>query len=406
MPTTRTHYVAVTTREHQLRWLRDVLAEIGEVVVADTETPERVLQLTDAVSASAVLLEISAETLSRQLALLKKIHQSKPLLPVIAISDNITQDLLLSAMRGGAADFLCVGAPAAETVEVVNRVSRQAASNAGGQEKGRLYALISARQSEQTPFLALHLAIAMQAQEGRSDTLLLDLGMPAADCLLFVGQSPTYTFLDALRSLRRFDETLIETAFVKHPSGLRILSMPEDLPSVQDITAADIFVLLGILRTYFRNIVINLGGLPQSDFLQILLRDADEIVARVEQTIPSLKHNKTLLDMLAKKHKRPNSIGLVVDRYSNQFPPSADEISEGLGLRLLCTLPSCGLDRIHAISAAKSLFELRPKSPLLTSIRKLAATLSSAESAPEKVHGGRASLQRIGRQLTALLTGR
>ena len=135
--------------------------------------------------------------------------------------------------------------------------------------------LASARPGGDATMFALHLALALREAQPKHDILLLDLGVPAGDSLQYLGIDPSYTFMDAIRSLRRLDDTLINTAFPKHDSGLRILAMPEDALDAGRITSADLYVLVNVLKRHFHQIVVNLGGVPASEFLYVLLGRAD-----------------------------------------------------------------------------------------------------------------------------------
>jgi pilus assembly protein CpaE len=220
--------------------------------------------------------------------------------------------------------------------------------------------------------LALHLALAAQEITPNQKTLLLDLGVPQGDALLYLGIKSSYSFVDAVRSLRRLDETLIESAFSEHPSGLRILDMGKDASGMHNITSADIFVLLGTLKVYFPNIIVNLGGLPESEFLDVLLRHADKTIIVAEQSVPSVQQNMALIKRVITQKLDVARMGLVIDRYYGKLVPNADVISKGFGIPLLATLPPCGLARLNVINSGLSMFESGPKERYCTQVRKLA----------------------------------
>ena len=59
--------------------------------------------------------------------------------------------------------------------------------------------------------------------------LLVDLATPSGAAAIFLNLNPTYNVLDAINDAHRCDQTLIDTAFPKHSSGVYVLSLPEDL---------------------------------------------------------------------------------------------------------------------------------------------------------------------------------
>lgn len=382
--TRKQSYVAVTSNQEHIRWLNSVFREEGEVIAADQSSLERVRQILDLTGAQVVFVALAPQTLRQDTALIEGLVAVKALLSVIAMADQVDNDMLLSAMRAGARDFILTGSRPGEVINLVQRLQNRApVANIPAASLSKITALVSARPGSDTPMLALHLALAMQGEQKERNTLLLDLGNPAGDTLTYLGLNSPYTFIDAVRSLRRLDSMLIDSAFAKHESGLSLLALPEEQGAMSEITSADIYVLLGMLRRYFPRIVINLGGVPRSDFLYLLLSNTDNILVVVEQSVPSCKLNMQLVRQMI-EHKIPiTSVELVVDRYLPKLPPNADSLSRGFGLPLQAILPPSGLARLSMMNSGESLFKCAPGDPYTLAIRKMAKNMmhSSADMA-------------------------
>lgn len=374
-------FVVVTGRKDHLRWLQQALKSEGEVVPADVHSLERVLQIIDVTGAGVVFIEVDADDVDKQTTLMTGLLAAKPLLSIMAMSKMMEPKLLLAVMRAGARDFLIPGGEPRELVSLVRSADKRGLRLSAPPKFGKTLALISARPDSDTVMLALHLALATQTASPDAKTLLLDLGVPQGDSLAYLGLTSSYSFIDAVRSLRRIDETLIETAFAKHSSGLSILAMPQDTNALQDITSADVYVLLGTLRTYFPNIVISLGGVPQSDFLQLLLGNVEEVVVVVEQSVPSCQQNMALVNDLTAGSFPVESMSLVVDRYYDNLPPNANEIAKGFGLPLLTTLPPCGVTRLNVMNSGLSMFDIAPGDLYAVNVRKAARKLAEGAKA-------------------------
>lgn len=373
-------YVAVTVDPEHVRWLQSVFRDEAEVVVADSPSLERVRQILDLTGAQVIFVALTEPSLRQDTALIEGLVAVKPLLSVIAMADQIDNAMLLAAMRAGARDFVPTGSRPGEVINLVQRLqSRAPAPNIPTDSLGKITALVSARPGSDTPMLALHLALAMQGKQTERNTLLLDLGNPAGDTLTYLGLNSPYSFIDAVRSLRRLDSMLIDSAFAKHETGLSLLALPEEQGAMSEITSADIYVLLGMLRRYFPRIVINLGGVPRSDFLFLLMSNADNTLVVVEQSVPSCKQNMQLVKKMI-EHKIPmDSVELVVDRYLPQLPPDAESLSRGFGLALQATLPPSGMARLSMMNSGESLFQCAPRDPYTMAIRKLAKRIMNRE---------------------------
>lgn len=375
-------FVAVTSNQEHIRWLNAVFRDEGEVVVADLPSLERVRQILDLTGAQVVFSALTQQTLRQDAALIEGLVAVKPLLSVIAMADQIDNEMLLSAMRAGARDFILTGSRPGEVINLVQRLQNRApAPNIPTASLGKITALVSARPGSDTPMLALHLALAMQGERKERNTLLLDLGSPAGDTLTYLGLNSPYSFIDAVRSLRRLDSMLIDSAFAKHESGLSLLALPEEQGAMSEITSADIYVLLGMLRRYFSWIIINLGGVPQSDFLYLLLGNADNTLVVVEQSVPSCKQNMQLVRRMIEHKISMTTVELVVDRYLPQLPPDSESLSRGFGLSLQATLPPSGMARLSMMNSGESLFQCAPRDPYSLAIRKLAKRIMNSSAA-------------------------
>lgn len=383
----RNCFIAITHTQECLQWLSHSLSEEGEIIPADSPSVERVVQLSDAIGASTIFVQLNPMDYRQETLLIEGIIAAKPFLPVIVVADAFDQNLLLTVMRLGARDFIKIGTRASEVVAEVKRlIPRDAALHATQADQGgKITAIISARPGSDSPMLALHLALAVQETE---PTLLLDLGVPHGDAMLYLGLTASLSFIDVIRSLRRIDSTLIQTGFGRHKSGLTVLSMPEDSWTGAQFSAADVCVLLRSLRRHFSRIIVNLGGMAGSDFLLLLLGNVDQTVLLVEQSVPSCRQNMQLIKHLREEKVLLSNAGVVVDHYLSKMPPDAESIAQSFGLPLLSTLSSSGMARLATMNSGESMFELSPNDSYSLSVRKLAEKLLDSEVVnTEKKHG-------------------
>jgi pilus assembly protein CpaE len=370
-------FLLVSDNKGVTQWLESALRDEGAVVTSDSTNLERVLQLVDALGTRVVFVELSAANASRDAGFMEGLTSAKPLLAVVAMSEQPDRQTVLSALRAGARDFISPDMRPGEVLSLVRRaMSRDHSDQRAGQvREGHMTAVVSARPGADAPMFALHLALGLQEQAPDEEILLLDLGVPYADSLHYLGMESTYTFVDAIRSLRRLDDTLINSAFAKHESGLRVLAMPEESLEAGQFTTADLYVLLSALRRHFKHIVLNVGGVPASEFLYVMVGRSDKVLLLAEQSVPSCKQNRTLLQRLRDNKIGLSEVRLVVDRYLPGIPPNADTIAKGFGIPLMATLPSSGMARLTMMNSGESLFKAAPRDPYTQSVRKVAQVL-------------------------------
>lgn len=379
-------FLLVANEDDQLNWLQDILVNEGSVVNADANATEQTGQLIDMTGAQIMFVALNNANLRKRSIFIEDLLTLRPRLLVVAVADKADNELLLNVMRAGAREFITSGTATSEVMRLVQRLRNRAPVIQGsGNKRGKVMSLISARPGSDSPMLALHLALAIQQSENHK-VLLLDLGTPAADTLTYLGLTAPYTFFDAIHSLRRLDATLIDSAFAKHESGLKLLSLAEENMSIGELTSTDIYLLLGVLQHHFSHIVINLGGVPYSDFLQLMISHSDMSVLLLEQSVPSCKQNMNLVRKLSQSQMDMNKIHLVIDRYLPSMPPEAINLSQGMNINLLTTLPPSGMARLKMMNSGESLFDCAPRDPYTLAVKKMAKSLtfSTQEIEPAK----------------------
>jgi pilus assembly protein CpaE len=394
-PTTNS-VIVVSDREEYVQWLIGALDNEREVVIADEDAVERILMLVDASSATVIFVQMGGGETHSHATLIEGLLAVKPGLAIVAISTSDESNLLLSAMRAGARDFLRVGSDPRDVLTLVQHLEEMSPREAQPPAvRNKVFSFLSSRPYEGVTTLAVHAALAMLERGGADEqVLLLDLGMPPADTLLTLDLKSSYSFIDAIRSVRRFDQTLIRTAFTRHESGLTILSLPEDTKGMEGVTAADVMILLNVLRSYFNRIVIHLGGVNPTDFVRLILSKSDRTMLVVEQSVPSCKSGRQLLDHLATHDYHVESIGLVVDRYTTAVGLNADDIAELLGMTLVHTLPPSGMVRLKALNAGRSIFDIAPSDPYAKGVRALVEKLSGNGGSWKRESGAGSILRR------------
>lgn len=378
------HFVVVTERRDHIQWLSSSLGSLGEVVLADENVVGRVAQLVDATNAALVLVHFDNDRLQECQELVEGLNHLKPMLGIVAFGDEPDQQLLLALMRMGVRDFIPVGAPAREVEAQIYHLLSQAPNVELEASSCELYSLLCARPGMDSATLAAHMALRL-ASQAKSDqpVLLLDLGVPGGDCLHFLDLKPSYTVLDAIRGVRRFDSQLVNTAFTKHKDGLSVLSLPQGMVTASDINATDAAVLLDALSSYFAHVVVNLGGMPTSELHCQVLKRSNHKLVLAEQSVYSVDSTRLMMESLSGYCTKMPGMMLVVDRYMRKLTPDAVSIGQMLGFSLGATLPASGLARLKAANAGYSLYQMAPRDPYIKAVNQLVdKMLMSSNSSP------------------------
>ena len=152
---------------------------------------------------------------------------------------------------------------------------------------GKMVAFVGARGGVGTTTLAINLAWYLADRQKRR-VLLLDLDLQTGDCALTLNVTPTPGLSDALANPLRIDSVFLERAMTTHSERLFVLSAEEPLRAEVNFPAEAVDTLIGVLRTQFHYIIVDVPRLPGAPYRRSLdMADIRVIVA--DQTLRSVR---------------------------------------------------------------------------------------------------------------------
>ncbi len=385
--TMKTQALVIANDPVYVNWLQNAVPSVDFTLLRPLDIDDLVQRISASGRVDLVLVEFDVAQMEGRAALLEQLVERMPDIAVAAVGAEPHPDVVLAAMRAGARDFLVLRRDDDELSQAVSRLLRRSAPTAGGAvtqraaARGKLFSLVSSHPSEDLAFTAVQLAMALGEQvNAPGRVLLLDVATPAGAGAIFLNINQAYSVLDAINDVYRCDQTLIDTAFSRHPSGLYVLSLPEDLLGRPAIERDDLMQLLQMLRGLFAVTVVVLDGLHPPPLLGAVMGQSDRSLWLTDPSILRSRHGKVLLRALRLSETPLDTVGVVVDRYRRNLGLEPENIAELLGLPLLATLGGDGQARIQAMNAGEPLSAVAPRDALVSDIRHLAAHLMSAEA--------------------------
>lgn len=375
-------------------WLQQTAGEVLDFRAVDPEPAATLIERIRAAGAADLLFcEFAPEFLSERVALVESLGEQLPALPVVGIGLQDDAQHILAAMRAGARDYFVVGRDAGLAAQLARLLRRSAGAATtpavGTARQSRVYTVLSGRPYDGTAFLAEHLSLALQEALAASGerVLLIDLATPAGAAAIFLNLNQSYSVLDAIGDAYRCDQTLVDTAFSKHASGLHLLSLPEDLLGRPDLPADDVAQLLQVLRGLFSAIVIAADGNLPIGLVARLIEQSDRTLLLTDQSILKSRYHKYLLRALRLESCPLDRMGLVVDNYRRRLGLDPKNLAELFELPLLATLQTDGYNRIVSMNSGEPLYTLAKKDPYCTSVRTLVGLLTSGRVAEPRPAG-------------------
>lgn len=379
----RTQALVVADDPAFLTWLQNSApgAEFSLARVVDAE--DLVDRIHAAGRVDVVFFEFAPETASLRAALVERLLERIPDMAVAGLGQDGDSTLMLAAMRAGARDFFVLRRDEANLAALLGRLLRRATpAVVAGRKQGRVFGVTSALPYDGVAFLAEHLALACLERLGKNErVLLVDVAIPAGAASIFLNLNQTYGVLDAINDGSRCDQTLVDTAFARHGSGLYVLSLPEDVITRPPIDAEELVKLLVVLRSLFGCIVVSFDGHLPADVLRGLIGLCERTLFVTDQSILKSRHSKHLLRALRLDDCPLDRVGLVVDNYRKRLGLEPQNLSELLDLPVTTTLSTQVANRVQSMNQGEPMFVCAPKDEYCVGVRQLAQVLLGGEPA-------------------------
>lgn len=388
----KTQAIVVADDPVYLSWLENAAGSGVEFSLIRPLDAEDLLERLQAMGrVDVAFFQFESGGIDARISMMERLVERMPDLPVAGVGSDNNPDVVLSAMRAGARDFLVLRRDESDVTSLLSKLLRRTVPVAkASQKQGKLFGVFAANPTENIAFLGEHLALALLEQIPKSETVLLvDVATPAGAGAIFLNISQSYSVLDAINDVYRCDQTLVDTAFSKHSSGLYLLSLPEDLVGRPSANFDDFVNLLQVLRGLFSYVVVTFDGHLPIETVAGVVTQADRALLLADQSIIKSRHSKYLLRALRLEDCPLDRVSLVVDNYRHRLGLEPSHLADILDVPLLGTLSaSANNARIHAMNAGEPIFVSAPKDPFYLNVRQLAAALQGGQTQMDSAGSG------------------
>ena len=248
-----------------------------------------------------------------------------PAIPVIALGNEMSAQLVLAALRAGADDFVDRDAPPEQLQQAINSCLAQGAKPRL-ECRARIAAILSALPSEQDQDFALNLAVrtAMRAQGAM--VLYIDLSLPATQAGIALGLDLKFGLQEAIREISRLDRALLESAVARDErSGLYVMALSNEFGGEGvALEAAGFGALLQVLRSIFDTIIIHYGPFSRQAALLEMVQASATFFLCCSQRFSSIRGAGDMLRWLADTGIVPAPELVVHEMAPGQTPTPAD----------------------------------------------------------------------------------
>ena len=134
---------------------------------------------------------------------------------MMVLSNSPDRQVILSAMRAGAREFLSLPLSATELSDAIGRVRSQSSQHASSKsEETQVLAVGGVSGGVGSTSIAVNLAAALASGVNRS-VVLIDLDISLGDADIFLDSIPEYTLADVTQNIDRLDLSLLKKSLTK-----------------------------------------------------------------------------------------------------------------------------------------------------------------------------------------------
>jgi len=304
----------------------------GELECQPYVTSEQALSLASQGPAGMCFLDVGTNQ-QEALSLLRALRKAS--VPVIALHTSNDPELILSCLREGAGEFLCLPAALDQFREAIQRITRRSRSQ-NGRFRGEVLCFVPGKGACGATTIACNLAFQLQSITDEK-VLLGDLDPLTGTVAFLLKISSEYSFVQALANSSRMDDDLWK-GLVVNCRNLDVLLSPESpMDIVQD--EQDLAALLSYWRQMYSYVLLDIAT-PYTDWGLALARLCDSLMVVTTNELPAVLATQNALAYLERNGVHRGKMKPILNRYNTDVGLDQEAIEAALDLPVFHVLPS------------------------------------------------------------------
>src|SRR6202789_1133477 len=341
--------VVIVATDSEKRTMLQVLVEgtsVARVVHSCAPFPvaptDPVMRRVQAATPDVLLVDIPSDNHSLAMRAIELLHQELPDSAIFAVGSMSQPQLIVSAMRSGAREFIERPTTTTDLLEAFVRLSTSQRRVQKEGPRGKVFSVVNAKGGSGSTTVAVNLALALQSAYGH--TALVDLA-PLGHTALHLNLKPLFTVADAPRNLHRMDNSLLESFMARHSGGLQLLAGTNS-PAAIEPSTAEFVRLFDMLVGHYKYVVVDNSS--RLDAASRLVANLSEYVLLVACTdVASLWSAARVQQYLGETGNRER-LRLILNRFRKVPGFSEADAENAAGVKLLWRVPN----QYFAISSA------------------------------------------------------
>ena len=281
-----------------------------------------------------VLVDIPVDNASAALRAIELLRQELAESALFAIGSMSQPQVIVSAMRAGAREFIERPTTTTDLLEAFVRLTAAQRKVRHEGTRGKVFTVVNAKGGSGATTIAVNLALALQSAHG--NVALVDIA-PLGHAALHMNVKPLFTVADAIRNLHRLDSSLLESFMTRHTGGLQLLAGANSPVPVEPSTT-EFARLFDLLVGHFRYVVVDASS--RMDATTRLVSNLSETVLLVAHAdVASLWSAARVQQYLGETGGRER-VRLVLNRFRKIPGFTESDAEAAAGVKLLWKIPN------------------------------------------------------------------
>lgn len=351
-------------------WLHD--AELVALGVADP-IPSQIVD-----RAEVILIEVDPEE-ERSMRRIEQVKARKPGLPQIVALSNANVSVVRTVLRQGVCDVVAKPLDPAEILQASLRLVEASEDSAAETGLAPMIAVVRSLGGCGTTTLVTHLAHALQTQShDHAEVCVIDLDVQFGSIADSLSLVPRRDLSDLIEAGNRLDGQFLRSVALQHESGISVIPAPREIQPLETVDTEQLLEILEVARREYSFVLVDLPSNWSSWNLSALI-EANQIILLVEQSLASLRQAKRRLDLFRSVGIPGDKTSIVVNRVEKRLfgAISLSDVEQTLGHDIVGSLREDGKALSEARDHGMLVSRLKPKSPYVADVAKLADLLVS-----------------------------
>jgi len=333
--------VAVLATDNDQRAVLQVLVDgtsvartVNSSAVLPLAATDAVVRKTQALAPDVILVDIAAEGITPALRAIELLHQEIPDSALFAVGSMTQAQLIVSAMRAGAREYIERPTTTTDLLEAFVRLTSKRRKPGRESSRGKVFTIVNAKGGSGSTTVAVNLALALQSVH--PSTALVDLA-PLGHCALHLNLKPAFTVSDAITNLHRLDSSLLDSFMARQSGGLQVLA-GAPAPMGAEPSASDFARLFDMMATHFHYIVVDASSRLDSA-TRLVSNLSEKVLLVAHADVASLWSAGRVALYLGESGTR-DRFALVLNRYRKVAGFNEHETEAAIGAPVLWKIPN------------------------------------------------------------------